>query len=304
MNNQDFDEIAQLIDRRAPAITMTELAERRASGPAGNVAPLRARRPRRGVTIAVSAASAAAVVAAITIAVAAQPGGGSARPGPVTGPVRYARLTAAMVRRVVQASSVALAPSGHLVVRYADIDGGIPDGSGTLDITFAGPDFNSVSAQPGSKPFIYRVVDGQEYTFGDPPPGQPLQWYHSTSETSGGQKAPDPVKLLGALRPAAGFEVIGRQVIDGVPVEHLRATNVTGLSAQLLSLQTADQPISGLDVYVDSKGVIQQLDLRCKGLSEPGGLPETNTISVRFLDIGKPETIKAPAHFAEMVTHG
>jgi hypothetical protein len=60
----------------------------------------------------------------------------------------------------------------------------------------------------------------------DPPPGQPLQWYHSTTQTS------------------------------------------------------------------------------CKGTSEPTGTPETDVISVRFLDIGKPETITAPAHFGNEVTHG
>jgi hypothetical protein len=309
MSEQDFSEIRDLIDGRAPAITMTELAQHKRPGLIGSVAQPRYRRshPARNVTLA--AASVAAVAAAIAIAVA-QFGGGPVKPVAISShpnhhakPVRYARLTAAMVRRVVRASSVALAPAGHVVVQFAETLGGTPNGTGTTDIRFSGPDFNSVYLFPGNQRFMERVVDGQIYLFGSGPPGQPTQrWYHSTTETSGGQTAPDPVKLLNSLQPTAGFEVIGHQVINGVPVEHLRATNVSGLNASLLSMDYADQPIVALDVYVDGNGVIQELDMTCTGPTQPTGAPETDVISVRFLDIGEPETITAPAHYSNEIT--
>lgn len=306
MREQNIDHIGDLIDGRAPAITMTELAQRRYSGPVSGAAQLRAGRPRPLMKITVAAA-AVAVAAAIGVV---QLGDGHANPAAISRhqiqhptPVRYAMLTAAMVRRVVHASKVALAPAGHVVIHDAATIGGVPDGSGTTDIRFSGPDFSAVYLFPGASLHMERVVDGQMYLFGSAPPGKPTQqWYHSITETRGGQTAPDPVKLLSSLQPTAGFEVIGHQIINGVPVEHLRATSVSGLNTALLSMGFADQPIVGLDVYADGNGVIQELDLNCQGPSQPTGAPETDVISIRFLDIGKPETITAPAHYSNEVT--
>jgi hypothetical protein len=310
LSEQDIHEIRDLIDGRAPVITMTELAQRRHSGPSSGVARLRARRPPVFFFCGGAPARAAALAAILAIAIA-QLGGSLARPAASSRhlsqhprSVHYAMLTAAMVRRVVHASKIALAPAGHVVIHDAETLGGGPDGSGTTDIRFSGPDFSAVYLFPGASRHMERVVDGQIYLFGSGPPGKPTQqWYHSTTETSGGQTAPDPVKLLSSLQPTAGFEVIGQQVINGVPVEHLRATNVADLDTRLLSMDYADQPIVGLDVYMDGNGVIQELDLVCKGPSQPTGTPKTDVISIRFLDIGKAETITAPAHYGNEVTH-
>ncbi len=255
MTTKKYDEIADLIERRAPAITMTELSGRVRS-PAGEVA-LPPRPARARVGLAVVATAVVAVVAAGAITAVRLGSQHQLEPVPVT---------AAMVRRIARASEIALAAEGHALVSYSEVVGTTPDGSGTLDITFSGQNFNIVSRQPGAKPFTERVVDSQIYTFGDPPPGQPLQWYHSTTESQArGVAVPDPRKLLSALSPTAGFAVIGKEVIDGVPLTHLRATNVKGMNARLLSLNTTDQPISGLDIWVDSSGVVRIIQERCQG---------------------------------------
>jgi len=94
-------------------------------------------------------------------------------------------------------------------------------------------------------------------------------------------------------------------VIDGVQVDHLRATDLTGLDPEVLSLGGSDDlPLSGLDVWVDSSGVIRLMELHCQGISQPNGLTEVNTITIKFLDIGKPETITASAHYGLEATYG
>ncbi len=264
MTTRKYPQLAELIEERAPTITTAELAQRRAGATAGNVVRLRP----RGVQVA-AVVGAAAVVAGLVVT-GVQLGGSPVRSQAAPPPrpqhrtqhaVHGVRLTAAMVRHIARASDLALATAGHVFVTYTDVLGKYPDGAGSLDITFSNQNFNSVSRQGSSQPFTERVVGGRIFLFGDPPPGQPLQWYLSTTETSGGQTVPDPRTLLSALRATAGFEDLGQQVVDGVKVEYLRATNVSGLNTQLLSLGLADQPIAQLDIWVDSSGVIRFMDL-------------------------------------------
>lgn len=304
------DQIRSLIEDRAPAVTVAELTDlisssrQRPGGPTADAAvPLQRRHSTVRMTAAAVAVALAVTAAAVATLVASNPG----RHTPVSGVIHAAKrarpvlLAAATVERDVHNSQVAMANAGHAFLSYSDLIGGTPDGSGTLDLTFSGDNYNSVSRQPGAKPFISRVVDGQLYTYGDPPPGQPLQWYHSVSEHGSGQTMPDPRKLLASLAPSAGFESLGWQVINGVRLQHLRATNVKGLSTAVLTLNTGYNPVSALDVWVDASGVIRQLAVTCTGRTQPS---DVETISIKFLDIGKPESVTAPAHYANMVTYG
>lgn len=238
MTTKNFKEIGDLIDERAPAITMTELTTRRGSRPKAGLVPLRTPGPGPGLKVA--AVIGAAVMVAGVAAGAFVLHGSQVRPQALTAHKPHPAvgghhhqavgLTAAMVRHIARASDLALATNGHVLVRYSDVVGQDPDGSGTLDITFSHQNFNSISRQPGAKPYIERVVSGRIFGFGDPPPGQPLQWYLSTTQTNGGTAVPDPRRLLAALQPTAGFVDVGAEVIDGVQVEHLQATDLAGLS--------------------------------------------------------------------------
>lgn len=308
MTRKNYGEIAALIEHRAPTITMSELAACQRGSRGGRVVQLRAGRTRPGVSVAAIAgiaAVAAAVAGLLQFSGGLPPshgGPGASRPA-ASHHLVNAKLTDAMVRKIARASHHALASAGHVVIRLTSVLGPYPDGSDLFDITFSHRNYNWVTQPKSRMPLIVRVVSGRLFFFGNPPPGRRLQWYLSTTQRSGGQSVPDPRTLLSALQPAAGFEDLGDQVIDGVQVEHLRATNLAGLSGKLRSLDMADQPLSRLDVWVDGSGVIRFMELHAKGVSEPTGLTERNTITIRFLDIGKPETILAPAHYGTEATH-
>jgi hypothetical protein len=320
------DQISTLIDGSAPPITLAELTSRAAAGPwpesrraaPGRPAPPRHRR-RQGRAVLAGAATAAVLAAggavALTAGHPARPdgptgAGGVARPGQAgaahAGQPATIRLTAARVRRIEKASTVAMASAGHVRVAWSSTDEGIPDGSGTLSITFSGRDFNSVSFEPASKvgTFTQRVVDGQDYSYFELAPGQRPRWYHSVNQTSGGQAVPDPRGLLTALQPAAAFVQVGRQVIGGVPCQELRATRVNGLPSATLSLGlTSGEPLTGLQVWVDSRGIVRQLAEVFSGPDQQGNFT-VNKQTISFLDIGQPETIVAPRHYLNQVTHG
>ena len=318
MTNELTDQIREYVEASARPISLAELAGRRATvAPAGRrmgSRPLVLRRPvmAAAAAVAVVAAGSAAAVTAATAGgghprpVAARPHAPAVHPHAVHAKPGAVRLTAAVVQHIAQVSKAAMEPAGHVVVSYAETDEGIADGSGTLDITFSGQNFNSVSSQPAAtSTFTERVVDGQIYTYGNPPPGQPLQWYHSTNQTqTGGTTVPDPRALLAALRPAAGFEMLGYQVVGGVRCEHLRATEVAYLPGKLLSLGIAwPTTLAGLDVWVDGHGVVQQMSTTFSGLDDQGHL-NVEKQTVRFLDIGQPETIVAPSQYANQQTFG
>jgi hypothetical protein len=214
-------------------------------------------------------------------------------------------LTARVVRRLAQTSRAALASAGHVLVSYVNSADGTTIVSGTENITFSGQDYNAVSRQSSSKtgPWTDRVVSGQIYDHGSLRPGQAPHWYHSVSETSGGQSVADPRRLLAALQPAAGFRVLGWQTLNGVRVEHLRATSTGALPAQLLSAgqEQPGEHLARLDAWVDGRGVIRQLHLVYAGAT-PSAFRTVEM--VRFLDIGRPETITVPRHYLNQVTHG
>jgi hypothetical protein len=250
----------------------------------------------------------AAVAAGLALA-----GGGPPRPADIG-----IRLSAAMVHEVTTASNEALASAGHVLVTFSAPGpaGTAPHVSGTIDITFSGHNFNSVSRLPqtptgsaSQRKLVIRVVNGQVYTLGIfGAAGRRQQWHHFSNDTESGRVVPDPRRLLQVLRPDAGFEVVGPQFIGGVQTKHLRATQLTHLPASLMLSLTfvsvmGPQRLTGLDVWVDSHDVVRQMRMTFSSRSPQGRLVWDQT--VRFLDIGKPERITAPAHYVtQSTTHG
>lgn len=306
MDTEISEQIRDYVEAAAPAIPLTELAERR-------TAASRPERRTSGRIWAVPRRVAAATVVAATVAAAgaaaigvAESGGSRARPAHAA-----IRLTAAMVHRVEKASAAALASAGHVFVTYSipEPPGIVPRVSGTIDFTFSGHDFNAVSWMPkslsgaGRLKLTIRVVNGQIYIFGTP--GRPLQWQHFSNQTERGRALPDPRALLQALRPEADFEAVGSQLIGGVRTEHLRATKLRDLPASLMSSlafvsSMGPQQLAALDVWVDSHDVVREMRITFSSHGPQGRLAQVQT--VRFLDVGKPETITAPAHYVNQAT--
>ena len=309
MRKEISDQIRDYVETAAPAISLAELAKRRTAARRSDRRALGRRPPlpRRIIFGAVTGAMVAGGAVAAGLALA---GGGQVRPADVG-----IRLSAAMVHQVTTASNEALASAGHVFVTFSapELAGSAPHVSGTIDITFSGHDFNAVSMLPqgptGStspRRLIIRVVNGQVYTLGIVgASGRRQQWHHFSNYTESGRVVPDPRRLLRVLRPDAGFEFVGPQFIGGVQTKHLRATQLTDLPASLMSSLTfvsvmGPQRLTGLDVWVDSHDVVRQMSMTFSSRSPQGRLVWHQT--VRFLDIGKPEAITAPAHY--VTTHG
>lgn len=322
-------QLRELIDGGAAAVTAAEItaaspAPARAGLPGGvvrrgvvrrGVVPLRrpGRRVRRPGRVAALAAGLVAIGCAGAVTAAQLSGDAAARRpgGTLAGAHPRAHhaevvLTARAIREIAGASRAALASAGHALVSYSSTFGSTVN-SGTDNLTFSGNNYNNVSLQAGSKigPWVDRVVNGQIYEYGELAPGQAPHWYHSVSETQHARQAvPDPRDLLRALEPGARFAFEGWREIGGVRVRELRATQLTGLPGRLLSLQNADpfEHLSGLTVWADASGVIRQVRTAFEGIG--GGSIEHTMVLARFLDIGKPETITAPASYINQVTHG
>jgi hypothetical protein len=309
-------QLRDLIDGGAAAVTAREITEAGLS-PAAGVVPLRrpGRRVPRPGRVAALAAGIVVVGCAGAVAVsqlagpAPRPAASRAGDRPAVHAVHHQQvaLTARMMHKIALASRAALASAGHALVSYHNEDGGLSIVSGTDDLTFSGNNFNNVNLQAGSKigPWTDRVVNGQIYDYGELAPGDAPHWYHSVSETQNVREAvPDPRDLLKALAPGARFVSAGWQVLDGTRVQKLRATRLSGLPGKLLSLENADpsQKLTALTVWADASGVIRQVRTAFQGLLD--GAVDYTTVKVDFVDIGKPETIIAPASYINQVTHG
>jgi hypothetical protein len=220
--------------------------------------PPRARRAvLAGTGLTVTAGAAAIAVLMATAGIGAPPSG---------------MITAAMVRRVATASRSALAASGQAVVAYRTTgQGGVLQDSGTDSITFSGKNWNDAfsqtipngTGQPAHTQFaINRIVNGQFYLYiaGRTPK---LEWYHDTNPTGHPSfTIPDPRTVLRALEPSARFEAAGYQVIGGMRLKELRATDpghVTGLGS-LPDLGPGGR-VTSLAVWVDGHGVVRRMAL-------------------------------------------
>jgi hypothetical protein len=304
-------QIGELMERGARPVSFEEVGER--SVAAESAARPRARRRRMaigGVAAGIAAAGCAAALLIATAspgapahpAVAARPGaavhpGGSPSGGPVI-------LTAAMVQRVAAASRSALASSGREQVTYQNRKNGVVDGHGNDVITFSGGNFNWVmddltppSASldlPASKDeSTLRLVNGETYlqVRGASPKSpwmRTLKW-HAT------EYFPAPKTALQLLSPQAKFQGLGWQVIGGVRLEHLRATQLKGLPGSLTfaGYRQPGEALSSLDLWVDASGVLHQMQLELKSSDS------STTMTVAFSQFGQPETIIAPAHWIQ-----
>jgi len=304
-------QIGELMERGARPVSFEEVSER--SIAAESAARPRARRRRMaigGVAAGIAAAGCAAALLIATAspgaparpAAAARPGaaphpGGSPSGGPVI-------LTAAMVQRVAAASRSALASSGREQLTYQNRKNGVIDGHGNDVITFSGGNFNWVMDDlipPSASPdlpateaaSILRLVNGVTYlqVEGASPKSpwmRTLKW-HAT------EYFPAPKTALQLLSPQAKFQDVGWQVIGGVRLEHLRATQLSGLPGSLTfaGYRQPGEALSALDLWVDASGVLHQMQLELKSSDS------STTMTVAFSQFGQPETITAPAHWIQ-----
>jgi hypothetical protein len=211
-----------------------------------------------------------AIAAAVAVAVlAVSPGGtGTTQRGRARSPVL---LTAAMVHQVASASRAALARSGRATVSTTSTQNGVPGYSSTDVITFSGKNWNDVITQrsqgadgrSGHTPTaINRIVNGQLYLY-IAGRTRRLQWYHDTNPSGHPSvRIPDPRTVFRVLEPSARFEFVGYQVIGGVRVEELRATDLRHLPALGRLGDFAPGPrVRSLAVWVDRHGVVRRLSL-------------------------------------------
>ena len=304
-------QIGELMERGARPVSFEEVSERSAA--AESAARPRARRRRMaigGVAAGIAAAGCAAALLIATAspgapahpAVAARPGaavhpGGSSSGGP-------AILTAAMVQRVAAASRSALGSSGREQLTYQNRKNGVVDGHGNDVITFSGGNFNWVMDDlipPSASPdlpateaaSILRLVNGVTYlqVEGASPKSpwmRTLKW-HAT------EYFPVPRTALQLLSPQAKFQDVGWQVIGGVRLEHLRATQLSGLPGSLTfaGYRQPGEALSALNLWVDASGVLHQMQLALTSSDS------STTMTVAFSQFGQPETITAPAHWIQ-----
>jgi hypothetical protein len=268
----------QVTGRPAEAAARLAAAGRAVSGAvagqalAGTVAaPRPARRvpPASLLTGTGLAAAAAAVTVAVLVASAGAPGGAGGR-----GTRAPVLLTAAMVRQVASASRSALSSSGRATITYADTQAGVLQDTGIDRITFSGKNWNDAFSQsfpashgqPASTQFaINRIVGKQFYLYIK---GQTdrLAWYRDTNPSGHPSFAiPDPRTAFAMLEPSARFEVAGYQVIGGLRLKALRATDLSHLAglSSLPDVQPGER-VTALEVWVDGHGVVHRISLTAR----------------------------------------
>ena len=276
MANELKDQIHSYMEEGIRRVSAEDIVSRRAQTawiPAS--AARRAPRSRRVAAIAVGFAAAGCAAALV----ASQLGGPGPRPA-ASRPASQAPavLTAAAVQRLQTASRLALAHAGRAVISQRQTVDGVLQQRSTDDISFTGQNWNdsfreSVPAHGGEKAVtqsaVNRVVGGQAYDYFVAADG--LAWYHDTGPNAvNSVHIPDPRKLMAELAPGADFVKAGQATIDGVPVQHLRATVLTGLPAiNLPNLWNQGKPV-GLDVWVDAQGVIRKMSLSFRQTLYPG----------------------------------
>jgi hypothetical protein len=159
-------------------------------------------------------------------------------------------------------------PAGRARFTYRVVTAGVPEAHGTEDVTFSGNNrsfsFSDYSAASGPQPAqVYsgteRLVDGQVYT-----PVRVrgrLRWVHEPSQVYVIPRIIDPRRLLRMLAPYARFQATGYQVIGGVRLKVLRATDPGSLTRRALLpvLYTSGLSVGSLAVWVDGQGVVHRM---------------------------------------------
>jgi hypothetical protein len=298
-------QIGELVERGAKPVSFAEVSER--SVAANATARPRAGRRRMaigGVTagIAVAGCAAALLIATAHASAPAHPGaavhpGGSSSGGP-------AILTAAMVQHVAAASRSALASSGREQITYQNRKNGTVNGHGNDVITFSGSNYNwamddlvppSASAHLPALEVssITTFVNGAAYLQLEAT-NRKSPWLR-TSSWRATEYFPVPKTALQLLSPRARFQDVGWQVIGGVRLEHLRATQLSGLPGSLTfaGYRQPGEALSALDLWVDASGVLHEMQLALTSSDS------ATTMTVAFSEFGQPETITAPAHWIQ-----
>ena len=290
------NQIRELIDGRTPPLSLQEISQRRAPAARRQV-----RRRRAMITVAASSVAAAGCAGGLAVAFAspgaparpvaqASPSASPSSPGPVF-------LTAATLRQVAAASRSALGNSGVERITYRSVKNGTVDGAGADTVTYSGRDYIyavTTTVPTGLGGGSIRVVNGQFYLKS---PGSP--WLHMRGQNTS-PSFPEAATLVRLLSPAAHFQNVGTDVIGGLKLTHLHATRLSGLPATpTLSryanltayLKDATVPpgtLTALDVWVDSSGVVHQMQVQLKGADGQTAL------TVAFSDSGQPQSITAP----------
>lgn len=265
--------------------------------------PGRERTPRSATTryrLSARAVAIAAGVVAVGCAgavAAAQLGGGPGRPARDTNPASGTVLTVAAVRQVLAVPSAALARSGRAQIRFQDVLEGSTMDYGITDVVYSGQNISVArhDGGPGAATTTYAqlLVGGQYYYDAEWPPKPGWQHVTGAHPTWRQLSAADPRTLLRDLTPAARFVTAGYKVAGGVRLRELVATQpglVPGIrmGGQLIP----GEHVTSLSLWVDGHDVVRQIDAT---LAAPSGGPHT-TLSVTFTDMGRPQTLRAPAH--------
>ena len=289
------DQIRDLIERGAHPVSFREITERRTAA----APPIRRAAGRRRVVFAGAGVGLAAAACAAGLVIV------SASPGAPAPQARHSQgasfVTAAMIKHVAAASGSALENSGQERISYRSVKNGAVTSSGTDTVTYSGSDWSyaTSSTVPAFPDGVTRVVNGQFYIKLDvAAPRQP--WLHELGEPTS-PPFPEAATLLRLLSPDAKFVDAGTDVIGGVRLTRLRATQVSGLPddttlaryANLVSAQKSGVvppgTLTALDLWADSRGVVHQMTIQMHG-----GDGQT-TLTVTFSGSGQPQSITAPA---------
>jgi hypothetical protein len=293
------DQIRDLIERGAQPVSFREISERRTART--HAIPRAAGRRRviftgAGVGLAAAGCAAGLVIATASPSATAP---ASARPA---APARQGAtlVTTAMIEHVASASSSALASSGQERISYRSVKNGAVTSLGTDTVTYSGSDsiYAVRTTVPAIPEGIIRVVNGQFYI--KDATAIKETWLHELGESTT-PHFPEAATLLRLLAPAAKFQNAGTDVIGGVRLTHLHATQVSGLPddptlaryANLVSdaksAVVSAGTLTALDLWADSNGVVRQMTIQLHG-----GDGQT-TLTVTFSGFGQPQSITAPA---------
>jgi hypothetical protein len=264
------------LDPRPATEAPAEAAARLAAAGHATAGPAPVARPGRWVPRAALLTGTGLTAAAVAVAVVVLAGGqgGAVRRGGTRAPVL---LTAAMVRQVASASRSALALCGRATISYRDTQAGVLQVTGTDRITFSGKDWNDAlsqsfpasGGQPASTQFAINRIVGRQFYLYVKGRTDKLAWYHDTNPTGHPSfTIPDPRSVFSVLAPSARFELAGYQVIDGLRLERLRATNLSHLPG--LSSLPDVQPgahVTALQVWIDPHSVVHRLSLTAEAVN-------------------------------------
>jgi hypothetical protein len=295
------DQIRVLIERGAPPVSFQEISERRTGRT--HAIPRAAGRRRvmftgAGVGLAAAGCAAGLVIATASPSAPAPAGARTRQAGPSRQGATL--VTAAMIKHVASASSSALASSGQERISYRSVKNGAVTSAGADTVTYSGSDYIYAvhTAVPTYQDSSIRVVNGQFY-IGLPGATREV-WLHELGESTT-PHFPEAATLLRLLSPAAKFQNAGTDVIGGVRLTHLHATQVTGLPddptlARYANLVADDKSgvlpggtLTALDLWADGHGVVRQMTVQLHG-----GDGQT-TLTVTFSGFGQPQSITAPA---------